>query len=60
MIRFAFNPNASSIKKMEELKKSGVSYAFSALLEPCSIKKDNEHSQHKQFIHEKEILIYYR
>ena len=51
MIRFAFNPNASSIKKMEELKKSGVSYAFSALLEPCSIKKDNEHSQHKQFIH---------
>jgi hypothetical protein len=56
MIRFAFNPNASSIKKMEELKKSGVSYAFSALLEPCSIKKDNQHSQHKQFIHEKEIF----
>lgn len=56
MIRFAFNPNASSIKKMEELKKSGVSYAFSALLEPCSIKKDNEHSRHKQFIHEKEIF----
>ena len=55
MIRFAFNPNASSIKKMEELKKSGVSYAFSALLEPCSIKKDNQHAQHKQFIHEKEI-----
>lgn len=56
MIRFAFNPNASSIKKMEELKKSGVSYAFSALLEPCSIKKDNQHSKHKQFIHEKEIF----
>ncbi len=56
MIRFAFNPNTSSIKKMEELKKSGVSYAFSALLEPCSIKKDNQHSQHKRFIHEKEIF----
>ena len=28
MIRFAFNPNASSIKKRKELKKSGVSYAF--------------------------------
>lgn len=56
MIRFAFNPNTSSIKKMVELKKSGVSYAFSALLEPCSIKKDNQHAQHKQFIHEKEIF----
>ena len=26
MIRFAFNPNASSIKKMEELRKSGITY----------------------------------
>lgn len=56
MIRFAFNPNASSIKKMEELKKAGVSYAFSALLEPCSIKKDNKNFLHKQFIHEEEIF----
>ena len=56
MIRFAFNPNASSIKKMEELKKAGVSYAFSALLEPCSIKKDNNNFLHKQFIHEEEII----
>ncbi|HAI18993.1 MAG TPA: restriction endonuclease, partial [Xanthomarina gelatinilytica] len=29
MIRFAFNPNESSRQKMEELKKLGVTYAFS-------------------------------
>ena len=29
MIRFAFNPNESSRKKMEEIKKNGVTYAFS-------------------------------
>jgi hypothetical protein len=31
MVRFAFNPNDSSRKKMEELKKSGITYAFSSL-----------------------------
>lgn len=55
MIRFAFNPNASSVKKMEELRKNGFTYAFSELFRPHSMtpKKDGSH---RQFLHESEIL----
>lgn len=56
MIRFAFNPNKSSRKKMEALRKSGVSFVFSKLFEPLSIKKDMSHQGHKKFINETEIL----
>lgn len=56
MVRFAFNPNKSSREKMEALKKSGVSFAFSKLLEPISIKKDAINQGHKKFINESEIL----
>lgn len=56
MIRFAFNPNESSLKKMEELKKNGVTYAFSELFRPQSITKDNITNLHKKFLHEQEIL----
>src|SRR5690606_17245883 len=56
MIRFAFNPNESSRKKMEEMKKKGVTYAFSELFRPQSITKDTKTSLHQKFIHEKEIL----
>lgn len=56
MVRFAFNPNESSRKKMEELKKNGVTYAFSELFKPQSITKDNKTNLHKKFIHEVEIL----
>ncbi|VWL85371.1 DEAD/DEAH box helicase family protein [Oceanivirga miroungae] len=56
MVRFAFNPNKSSRKKMEALRKSGVSFAFSKLFEPISIKKDTNHQGHKKFINEHEIL----
>lgn len=55
MVRFAFNPNKSSREKMEALKKSGVTFAFSKLFEPVSIKKDTE-NKHKIFKNEKEIL----
>ncbi|MCH4155818.1 MAG: Eco57I restriction-modification methylase domain-containing protein [Muribaculaceae bacterium] len=57
MVRFAFNPNESSIKKMEELKKNGTTYAFSELFSPQSITKDNssEH-RHKKFLNEQEVL----
>lgn len=55
MIRFAFNPNKSSMKKLDELKAAGVTYAFSALFQPKSIRKQDDGS-HKQFIHEQEIL----
>lgn len=56
MVRFAFNPNKSSRKKMEALKRSGVSFAFSKLFEPESITLDKKKCRHKKFINEREIL----
>ena len=57
MVRFAFNPNESSIKKMEELEKSGVTNAFSELFRPLSISKDTSPNHgHRIFKHEQEIL----
>jgi len=55
MVRFAFNPNASSIRRLEELRNKGVTYAFSFLFKPKAIKKAEDGS-HKQFIYESEIL----
>ena len=55
MIRFAFNPNTSSVKKMEELRKNGITYAFSELFRPHSMTPKNDGS-HRQFLHEPEIL----
>ena len=55
MIRFAFRPNESSRRRLKELQDSGVSFAFSALLKPKSIKKADDGS-HKQFVFEQEIL----
>ena len=56
MIRFAFNPNESSRKRMDELKKLGITYAFSELLKPKSILKDKENQLHKKFVYEQEII----
>lgn len=56
MIRFAFNPNESSRKKMDEMKKNGVTYAFSELFRPQSITIDKENKLHKKFKYEQEIL----
>lgn len=55
MIRFAFNPNASSRRLLEQLKKEGVTYAFSELFRPQSITKDRDEN-YKKFVHKKEIL----
>lgn len=55
MIRFAFNPNASSVKKMEELRKNGITYAFSELFRPHSM-TPKRNGSHRQFLHELEIL----
>ena len=55
MIRFAFNPNESSRQRLKELKESGVSFAFSALLKPKSVKKADD-SSHKKFVFEQEVL----
>lgn len=56
MIRFAFNPNTSAIKKLEELKQNGMSYAFSEFFKPQSLIKDTTNLSHKKFIHEQEVL----
>ncbi|WP_099332755.1 Eco57I restriction-modification methylase domain-containing protein [Actinomyces minihominis] len=55
MVRFAFNPNESSRKKMEALRASGTAYGLSALLKPKSITKDDK-GAYKQFEHEAEVL----
>lgn len=55
MIRFAFNPNESSIKKLKELREKGHSAALSALLKPLSICKTAD-NKHKEFEHRQEIL----
>lgn len=55
MIRFAFNPNESSRKKMEQIRKEGITYAFSELFRPLSIISKTDGS-HRQFNHETEIL----
>lgn len=56
MIRFAFNPNESSQRKMEEMKRQGVTYAFSELFRPQSITLDKTKNLHKKFKYQKEIL----
>ncbi len=55
MVRFAFNPNKSSRKKIEALRSSGISSAFSALFKPKSINKD-EQGLYKEFDNEQEVL----
>lgn len=55
MVRFAFNLNASAIKKLEELKQLGISTAFRELFSPLSIKKDSD-GKHLVFRHEPEVL----
>lgn len=55
-MRFAFIPSKSALAVLESLKSSGTTYAFSSLLKPRSISKDNERSLHKKFVYEKEVL----
>ena len=55
MIRFAFHPSTAAKAKLDELRKNGVSYAFSELFKPKSISRAGDES-HKMFVHESEIL----
>lgn len=55
MIRFAFNPNESSRKKMEQLRKNGITCALSELFRPHSMTNQKDGS-HRQFNHEAEII----
>lgn len=55
MIRFAFNPNASSIRRLEEMRKDKVEYALNELLRPRTTTK-NKDGLHRKFVYEKEVL----
>ncbi len=55
MVRFAFNPNASTRKRLEALRKGGATYAFSALFETESIAKD-ERGTYRKFKYEQDVL----
>ena len=55
MIRFAFNVNTSSMKRMEELRKNKVEYALNELLRPKVTMKE-KNGLHQQFIYEEEVL----
>ncbi len=55
MVRFAFNLNQSSLKRLEELKDEGIDYRLSALLRPISLNKD-KFGNYKKFKYEKEVL----
>ncbi|MBQ0030899.1 MAG: Eco57I restriction-modification methylase domain-containing protein [Bacteroidales bacterium] len=55
MVRFALCPNKDVHDRLNDLRKNGVSYAFSQLLRPVSLKKDTN-NLHKKFIYEDEIL----
>jgi len=56
MVRFAFNLNESSRKKLEELEKQGVSSKFGELFRTKSLRRDKAHKLHKQFAHEDEVV----
>ena len=55
MVRFAFHPNESTRKRLDSLRNGGVTYAFSALFEPVSV-KPQENGDHRKFKYEREIL----
>lgn len=55
MIRFAFNPNESSIRMMKDLESKGLSSSLSELMRPKSIERDEGNLYH-EFVHQKEVL----
>ncbi|SKC49914.1 Type III restriction enzyme, res subunit [Bacteroidales bacterium WCE2008] len=55
MVRFAFNPNESSRKRIEQLRSEGRSASIADLLRPVSIQKTND-GAHKKFVYEHEVL----
>ena len=55
MIRFAFNLNESSRKRLAQLREDGTTTALSALLKPQCIRVAPDGS-HKKFIYEQEVL----
>lgn len=57
MVRFAFNPNESARRLIDQLKTEGKSAQLSELLRPLSTEKDNSNEKrHTKFAHENEVL----
>lgn len=56
MIRFAFNPNQSTLDLYRKLEEMGVNTALSEVFRPKRLKKDRESNSHKEFVHKKEVL----
>lgn len=55
MIRFAFNPNESSRRRLESLRADGISCSLSTLFTPQSVTKKPDGS-HKVFTYAQEVL----
>ncbi len=55
MVRFAFNPNESARRKIDELRRHGATYAFAELFRPESMTHAAS-GAHRRFKHEAEIL----
>ena len=57
MIRFAFNPNESARRMLEQLKEQGKTASLSELFRPASISIDTSSKKgHLHFAHEQEVL----
>lgn len=55
MIRFAFHPNASSQRLLQEMRENGLTAALNELFRPASINQDTD-GKYKQFAHPQEVL----
>lgn len=55
MIRFAFHPNASSQRLLQEMRENGLTAALNELFRPASISQDTD-GKYKQFAHPQEVL----
>ena len=57
MVRFAFNPNESSRRMLEDLRNQGKTASLTELFRPMSISIDLSAAKgHLHFVHEKEVL----
>lgn len=56
MIRFAFHPNESARRLLENLKENGETYSFSELFATVSTRQDEVERKHQLFAHPYEVL----
>lgn len=56
MIRFAFHPNKSARRLLENLKENGETYSFPELFATVSTRQDEVERKHQLFAHPDEVL----